>query len=197
MHHTPLFRKLAAAVAFLLALYSLQLPEARADEINDLIKTILDASPSARAGAESYAAEAAKRSPQQKILKKKQAPPAKPSIPVLQIPEEDLLEVDSKFPKDFVGKYIYGVSTLHDYQVFEDDDSALIGFAPKNWRGFYLQTRDPLVIKKFATLRRGMKFTIPKEFPLRIVGKQGFSYTVQVPSETFLSRKDYLKTKYR
>ena len=162
-------------------------PAASADEVNDLIETILDASPAARVGAESYASESAKRGFPQKTQAKKQTKVgvAKPKIPLLQIPEEDLLEASSKFPKNFIGKYIYGPVTLHDFQFYEDDNSALIGFTAKNWRGFYLETRDPLIIEKFSRLSRGMQFTIPQEFPLRIVGKPGLSYILNMPFEKF------------
>jgi hypothetical protein len=174
-------------VAMCFIAISISTPSACADEVNDLIETILDASPAARAGAESYASESAKHAPPQKTQTKKQhkVAVAKPKIPLLQIPEEDLLEVSSKFPKDFIGKYIYGPVTLHDFQFYEDDDSALIGFTAKNWRGFYLETRDPLIIEKFSRLSRGIQFTIPRDFPLRIVGKPGLSYILNMPFEKF------------
>jgi hypothetical protein len=177
---------------------AISIPFAQADDVDNLIETILDSSPSARAGAESYAAQAAKRNPPPKTPKKKEPKPAapKPSIPVLQIPEEDLLEVSAKFPKNIIGKYVYGPVTIDDFQIYEWDDSAFIGFVAKNLRTFYLETRDPLVIKKFSQLRRGMKFTIPKEFPLRLASA-GFlmRYGLHLPSENFLPEKEYLRQK--
>jgi hypothetical protein len=186
-------------VATCLFSLAIPIPFAQADDVDNLIETILDSSPSARAGAESYAAQAAKRNPPtQKTPKKKEPKPAapKPSIPVLQIPEEDLLEVSAKFPKNIIGKYVYGPVTIDDFQIYEWDDSAFIGFVAKNLRTFYLETRDPLVIKKFSQLRRGMKFTIPKEFPLRLASA-GFlmRYGLHLPSENFLPEKEYLRQK--
>jgi hypothetical protein len=168
------------------------------DKISNLIETILDASPQARAKAESYAATAAKRNPPPKTPKKKELKTAapKPSIPVLQIPEEDLLEVSAKFPNNIIGKYVYGPVTIDDFQIYEWDDSAFIGFFAKNMRTFYLETRDPLVIKKFSQLRRGMKFMIPKEFPLRIASSGLFiRYGLHLPSENFLPEQEYLRQK--
>jgi hypothetical protein len=165
-----------------------------ADEVNDLIETILETSPATRAKAESYAAETAKRTPTPKNPKKKTSAAPKPSIPVLQIPEEDLLEVSSKFPKNYIGKYVYGPVTMDDFQTYNDDDSAFIGFFAKNLRSFYLETRDLPVIIKFSQLRRGSKFIIPKEFPLRIVsGGTLIRYGCHLPFEQFLTKKEYLK----
>ena len=197
MHH-PLHLLLKTITAACLLGLAILTPSAQADDVDNLIETILDSSPSARAGAESYAAQAAKRNSTPKTLKKnapKTATP-KPSIPVLQIPEEDLLEVSAKFPKNIIGKYVYGPVTIDDFQIYEWDDSAFIGFFAKNLRTFYLETRDPLVIKKFSQLRRGMKFTIPKEFPLR-VASAGFlmRYGLHLPSENFLPEKEYLRQK--
>ena len=195
MHHIPRLRVLTAAVACLLVL-SLSHPKIRADEVNNLIETVLEASPTARARAESYAAEAAKRTPAKKTPEKNEPQAADPkrSVPTLQIPEEDLLEVSSKFPKNMIGKYVYGPVILDDFQVYQYDDSAFIGFFAKNLRCFSLKTRDPLVIEKFSKLRRGMKFTIPKEFPLRIVSA-GFArrYGLNMPFEKFLSHEDYIR----
>ncbi len=198
MHHISRLRALTAAVVCLLVLYPLPLG-VRADEVNNLIETILEASPTARAGAASYSAEAAKRTPAKKTPDKKEPPTAAPkrSVPTLQIPGEDLLEVSSRFPKNYIGKYVYGPVILHDYQAYEYDDSALIGFTAKNWRGFYLETRDPLIIEKFSKLRRGMKFMIPRDFPLRIVGKPGLSYILNMPFEKFLSHKEYIGAKLK
>jgi len=189
-------RKIAClSVIFIISALPLVAKEA---EVNDLIETILDSSPGARAGAESYAAQAAKRNPPPKTPKKKEPKTAapKPTIPVLQIPEEELLEVSAKFPKNIIGKYVYGPVTIDDFQIYEWDDSAFIGFVAKNLRTFYLETRDPLVIAKFSQLRRGMKFMIPKEFPLRIASSGFFiRYGLHLPSENFLPEKEYLRQK--
>jgi hypothetical protein len=191
LHH------LTATAACLLSL-AIPIPFAQADDVDNLIETILDSSPSARAGAESYAAQAAKRNSTPKTLKKnapKTADP-KPTIPVLQIPEEDLLEVGAKFPKNIIGKYVYGPVTIDDFQIYEWDDSAFIGFFAKNLRTFYFETRDPLVIEKLSHLRRGMKFFIPKEFPLRVDVAGFFTrYGLHLPSENFLPEKEYLRQK--
>ena len=128
MHHIPRLRVLTAAVACLLVL-SLSHPKIRADEVNNLIETVLEASPTARARAESYAAEAAKRTPAKKTPEKNEPQAADPkrSVPTLQNPEEDLLEVSSKFPKNMIGKYVYGPVILDDFQVYQYDDSAFHG----------------------------------------------------------------------
>jgi hypothetical protein len=176
------------------------IPCAQADDVDNLIETILDSSPSARAGAESYAAQAAKRNPPPKTPKKKEPKTAapKPSIPVLQIPDEDLLEVSAKFPKNIIGKYVYGPVTIEDFVVCEWDDSAFIVFFAKNLRTFYFETRDPLVIEKLSNLRRGMKFIIPKEFPLRVDVAGFFTrYGLHLPSENFLPSKEYIRQKQK
>jgi hypothetical protein len=190
--------KLSRFVTLILIFICASLLAAHADEADDLIEAILETSPTAEAKAQSYAATAAKRITPTKKAHNLITPKARSSntaIPDLQIPEVDLLEVSSKFPKDFIGKYIYGPVTLHDFQFYEDDESALIGFTSKNWRGFYLETRDPLIIAKFSKLSRGMKFTIPREFPLRIVSKPGLSYILNMPYEKFQSWKEYMRQK--
>ena len=197
MHLNSYLHHLTATAACLLGLAILT-PSAQADDVDNLIETILDSSPSARAGAESYAAEAAKSNPPPKTPKKKEPKTAapKPTIPVLQIPEEDLLEVSAKFPKNIIGKYVYGPVTIDDFQIYEWDDSAFIGFFAKNLRTFYLETRDPLVIEKFSQLKRGMKFIIPKEFPLRVASARFLMrYGLHLPSENFLPEKEYLRQK--
>lgn len=198
MHH-PLHLRLKTITAACLLGLAISMASAQADDVDNLIETILDSSPSTRAGAESYAAQAAKRTPPpQKTPKKKEPKPAapKPSIPVLQIPEEDLLDVSAKFPKNYIGKYVYGTVTMDDFQVSDDDDSAFIGFFAKNLRTFYLETRDFPVIVKFSQMRRGKKFVIPKEFPLRIVSGGTFvRYGCHLPFENFLPKNEYLRQK--
>jgi hypothetical protein len=170
------------AVLALLAICALA-GSAHADEVSDLIETILETSPAARAKAESYTTATAKSSPTKKAPKKKTPAAAKPTIPDLQIPEEDLLEVDSKFPENFIGKYVYGPVTfraLYDYE-----NGVMIGFDAKNWRSFWIETGDTKIIAQFSQLRWGMKFTIPREFPLRVVEKFGFNYILNLPFENF------------
>jgi hypothetical protein len=192
--YKPLHLRLLTITAACLFSLAIPIPFAQADDVDNLIETILETSPATRAKAESYAAETAKPTPTPKNPKKKTSAAPKPSIPVLQIPEEYLLEVSSKFPKNYIGKYVYGPVTMDDFQISNDDDSAFIGFFAKNLRSFYLETRDLPVIIKFSQLRRGSKFIIPKEFPLRIVSGGTFiRYGCHLPFEKFLPSKEYMR----
>jgi hypothetical protein len=164
------------------------------EKVSNLIETILDASPQARAKADSYAAKTSnlansnksyqgnskKQTPSNSNGQKTDSPPA--SIPVLEIASQDLLEVTSKFPKNYIGMYVYGPVTFRG--LYDTEDGVMIGFDAKNWRGFWLYTNDSKIISKFTNFRWGMKFSIPKNFPLKIVEKKGPNYILRLPFES-------------
>jgi hypothetical protein len=90
-------------------------------------------------------------------------------LPKLNIPESELLEVNSKFPKDFVGKYVYGDIILTSIQI--NYEEPYITFRSKNFRGFFLNITDRNIARKFMRYKRGDRFYIPKTFPLKIQTK--------------------------
>ena len=149
----------------------------RADEVNDLIETILEASPQERAKVAKYQAASTKK----KAPAKKQKPTAqaKPVVPDLGIPDDQVFDAAAKFPKDIVGKYIYGAVTLKS--IFGQNGEAEINLTAKNGRMFALYTRDPDVVAAFNG-GWGAKYTIPRSCPLRIVGiKMPGMYSVRLP----------------
>ena len=173
---------------------------AHGEEVNDLIESILESSPAARAKAESYASMTSK---EKNLKKSSQASTQKTStskpnravttepkspIPVLEIPSEDLLAVDAKFPKNYVGKFVYGrvKLTYIQPQQYADLDPSLT-FEASNLRGFYLDFQDPEMVRHLSKYRRGDVFVIPKEHPLRIVGRSPIPfgpYWLKLPSES-------------
>jgi len=147
----------------------------RADETADLMQTILQASPTERAKAQRATASTHKSASNKKSTSSNNSS----LVPNLGIPESQLLEVNSKFPKDFVGKYVYGpVSFKHISQEGED---VCIGFTAKGYRMFNLYTKDPEVIQVFSQCGWGTKFTIPKDCPLKILTKDIMFYVVRLP----------------
>jgi hypothetical protein len=141
------------------------------DEVNDLISTILDVSPGERAKLAKYKAAHG--------IKSKSSQGGAAAVPNLGIPESQLLEASSKFPKDFVGKYVYGPVSFKSLSVEGND--ACIMFTAKGYRGFKLYTKDPNIIQAFSQFGWGTKFSIPKEFPLRILTKDFTFYVVRLP----------------
>lgn len=119
---------LKLAITVCLLVQSVSFWTAHGEEVNDLIEAILESSPVARSKAESYAATTSKeknfkkaseasipKSNTRKPLRTEATEP-KPPIPVLEIPSEDLLAVEAKFPKNYVGKFVYGRVKLTDIQ---------------------------------------------------------------------------------
>jgi len=153
------------------------IPTIHADEVNDLIETILEASPQERAKVAQYQSASTKK----KAPAKKQTPAAqaKPLVPDLGIPDDQVFDAAAKFPKDIVGKYIYGPVTLKS--IFNQNGEAEISLTAKNMRSFQLYTRDPDVVAAFSG-GWGAKYTIPRSCPLRIVGiKMPGMYSVRLP----------------
>ena len=114
----------------------------RADEVNDLIETILEASPQERAKVAKYQAASTKKKAPPK--KKTTTAESKPLVPDLGIPDDQVFDAAAKFPKDIVGKYIYGPVTLKS--IFNQNGEAEIHITAKNMRSFLLYTRDPDVV---------------------------------------------------
>jgi hypothetical protein len=139
-----------------------------ADEADDLINKILQSSPTENAKAKSYKSHA--------VASKKSTTAPSNS---LGIPESQLLEASAKFTGDVNGKYIYGPVTLKSIK--NDMGEPAIHLTAKNMRSFLLYTRDPAVLEAFSS-GWGAQYNIPKNFPLRIVGKPfpGF-YAVRMP----------------
>jgi hypothetical protein len=194
------------AITAYLLFQSVPLWTAHGEEVNDLIEAILESSPAARAKAESYAATTSKeknfkkaseasipKSNTRKPLRTKATEP-KPPIPVLEIPSEDLLAVDAKFPKNYVGKFVYGRVKLTYIQPQQYADlDPYVTLEASNLRGFYLDFQDPEMVRLLSKYRRGDVFVIPKEHPLRIVGRSPLGpfgpYWLKLPSETSLGIK--------
>lgn len=147
----------------------------RADETADLMQTILQASPTERAKAQKMASS----SPRKSSGSKKATVSNSSLVPNLGIPESQLLEASSKFPKDFVGKYVYGPVSFK--LIRQEGNDVCIGFTAKGYRMFDLYTRDPQVIQAFSSCGWGAKFTIPKDCPLRILTKNLMTYVVRLP----------------
>ena len=144
----------------------------RADEINDLMGTIIKASPQ----------ESAKM---QKFASKHKVSSSKSSNNTtgysVTFPEDQLLEVSSKFPKEFIGKYVYG-GPLTYKGIFDDNGSPCITFTAKNNRRFYFYTKDPLVLQLFQRTEEGTQFDLAKDMCLKIVSKFGlFTYILKMP----------------
>jgi len=143
------------------------------DDVNDLISTILDVSPTARSKAAKIAGKS--RSKTQTPRKSRSGR----AIPNLGIPESQLLEASSKFPKDYVGKYVYGRVSFKGISIEGRD--ACISFTAKGYRMFRFYTKDPNVIRAFSQFTWGTKFIIPKDCPLKILTKDITFYVVRLP----------------
>lgn len=158
-----------------------------ADEVNDLIETILQASPSEREKLETYNKSIAKK--QKKSAKKSEATSNVSAIaPDMGIPESQLLDASAKFPNDIQGNYIYGTVTFK--AVRQLGEEPYIQFGSKNGRIYILYTRDQALLSAFSYITWGTKFTIPKNFPLRLVARSfPGSYVVRLPYD--LSNKSY------
>jgi hypothetical protein len=141
------------------------------DDVNDLISTILDVSPTARAKAAKISTKSRSKSPRRSR--------AGSTIPSLGIPESQLLEASSKFPKDFVGRYVYGRVSFKGISLEGRD--ACISFTSKGYRMFRFYTKDPNVIRAFSQFTWGTKFIIPKDCPLKILTKDLTFYVVRLP----------------
>ena len=141
------------------------------DEVNDLISTILDVSPTARAKASKYTAKSRSK-PSRRTSRGA-------TVPNLGIPESQLLEASAKFPKDFVGKYVYGRVSFKG--ITQEGNDACIGFTAKGYRMFNFYTKDPKIIQAFSQFTWGTKFYIPKDCPLKILTKDLAFYVVRMP----------------
>jgi hypothetical protein len=144
--------------------------------VNNLISTVLASSASERAKLTKFKSE----NPNKVKLSKNNSS----NVPSIQIPDSDVLEVSSKFPKDYLGKYVYGeVTKGYGSTMADTGGAALIGFWAKNMRCFYLETKNPEVIAKMDQYPPHTRFVIPRECPLKIVQKCGFNYIVHTPFE--------------
>lgn len=141
------------------------------DDVNDLISTILDVSPAARSKASKFTAKSRSK-PSRRTARGS-------AVPNIGIPESQLLEASSKFPKDFVGKYIYGRVSFKSLD-FEGNDACIM-FTSKGYRGFRFYTKDPNIIRAFSQFTWGTKFFIPKDCPLKILTKDLTFYVVRLP----------------
>ena len=142
------------------------------EEVNDLIETILESSPKQRANVSSY--------------KKVQSAgggnrPRRATVPNMGIPASKLLEVGAKFPKNTEGFYVYGPVTLKTVRREETGELCLPLWS-RNGRLFLLYTRDPQVLAAFNG-GWGSRYVIPKECPLKIIGKEVIPgwYAVRLP----------------
>jgi len=139
-----------------------------ADEAGDLINKILQSSPSESAKAASYKSRA-------RAAKKSNSIPANS----IGIPESQLVEATSKFVGDVNGKYVYGPVTLKGIKVMMGEPC--VELTASNNRIFLLYTRDSAVIEAFNS-DWGTRYMIPKNFPLRVVGKPfPGMYSVRMP----------------
>ena len=87
-----------------------------ADEVNDLIETILQASPSEREKLETYNKSIAKK--QKKSAKKSEATSNVSAIaPDMGIPESQLLDASAKFPNDIQGNYNIPIDSFCGYRL--------------------------------------------------------------------------------
>jgi hypothetical protein len=139
----------------------------KADETLDLVQTIIQSSPVEKSRASKFKASSPKASANSS------------SVPNMGIPENQLLNVDEKFPKDYVGKYVYGRVSFKD--ISERGGDVRIGFTAKGYRMFSFYTKDPGTIRAFSQCGWGTKFNIPKECPLKIVGKDFTFYVLRLP----------------
>lgn len=171
--------RLIRGLTFVLACPAL-LSQLHADEMNDLMTTVMQASPEVKAKAQAYQHSSKKVSSSAKSTNSDRS---STGVPDMQIPDSEVLEVASKFPRNYIGKYVYGPVTFGDLSDFGSESGYLIGFWAKNKRCFYLETMDPQVAAKFKTYTYGTKFEIPRTCPLRIVKKCAFNYIVRLPFE--------------
>jgi hypothetical protein len=146
------------------------------DMVNNLISTVLASSASERAKLAKFKSE----NPNKVKLSNNKTS----IVPNIQIPDTDVLEVSSKFPKDYLGKYVYGTVYFGNNMTFPGEDVTSISFYAKNLRGFLLETKDEKVIQKLLTYQHGDKFLIPRECPLKIHEKAGINYFVRLPFES-------------
>ena len=161
----------------------------RADDVNNLIETILESSPAERAKVENYSNRTKTKNRAVTNATKKAAAQKDSLVPSMGIPESELLDASDKFPEDIKGKYIYGTVTFKAVRNYEGEPH--IQFSSKNRRIFILYTRDPAVLNAFSRFTWGTKFTIPKECPLRLLSRDLLpgSYVVRLPYD--ISKKDY------
>ena len=175
MQKTCLIRCLAIALACAASLTQLH-----ADEMNDLMSTVMQASPEVKAKAQAYQRSS------KKAFSSAKAPgvgKVATGVPNMQISDSEVLDVSAKFPKDYIGKYVYGTVYFGNNMTFPGEDVTSISFYAKNLRGFLLETKDEKVIQKLLTYQHGDKFFIPRECPLKIAQKCGFNYIVHLPFE--------------
>lgn len=151
----------------------------RADDVNDLIGTILDASPKERASAAKY-----KPSKTKSTAKK-----TKSAIPNMGIPDSEVFDVAAKLPPDSIGKYVFGKVTLKTVSQTPNGEWSIPLFA-KNGRKFTLYTADPMVANAFND-GWGAQYLIHRDCPLRIIAKDVMPgwYVVRLPFDK--STKNY------
>lgn len=151
----------------------------RADDVNDLIGTILDASPKERASAAKY-----KPSKTKSTSKK-----TKSAIPNMGIPDSEVFDVAAKLPPDSIGKYVYGKVTLKTVERTQTGEWS-IPLIAKNGRRFNLYTSDPAVANAFNE-GWGAQYFINRDCPLRIIAKDIMPgwYVVRLPFDK--STKNY------
>lgn len=149
----------------------------RADDVNNLIETILEASPETKARVTTHIKTNNKPLKENKETKKKD------DVPDLHIPEDLKFEASSKLPKDCRGKYIYGIVKIN-YISTSDEDFYMTFVSPKNNRGFAFETKNMDVINKLRLYKAGDLLTIPEKFPLEIYNKTFTgAYWLKIPYE--------------
>jgi hypothetical protein len=180
--------KQAVAIAAFSVLYA-PAHNLRADDVNNLIETILESSPAERAKVENYSNSTKSKKSKTVTNATKNAAVQKDNlVPSMGIPESELLDAAAKFPDDIKGKYIYGTVTFKAVRQYESEPH--IQFSSKNRRIFILYTRDREVLNTFSQMTWGTKFTIPKECPLRLLARDlPGMYVVRLPYD--MSNKDY------
>jgi hypothetical protein len=93
------------------------------DMVNNLISTVLASSASERAKLAKFRSE----NPNKVKLSNNKTS----IVPNIQIPDTDVLEVSSKFPKDYLGKYVYGTVYFGNNMTFPGEDVTSISFYAK------------------------------------------------------------------
>jgi hypothetical protein len=151
------------------------------DDVDDLVEVIMQSSPNEKMKADAYF--------KSKIIPKKQKDAnlktntsKTQEIPSVEVPEDQLFDVAAKFPKDIVGKYIYG-NVIINY-IGSDKDDFYLTFYAKNNRGFVLFVKDPLTINRLLQYKIGDTLVISKKNPLKIYHRTfTAAYWVKLPYE--------------
>ena len=101
----------------------------------------------------------------------------------LEYSDQDVFEVCGKFPKNIVGKYVYGSLSLYEFYPPDSNGYAYIRLSSKNFRIYDYVTKDYGIISAVATWGSGEKFNIPMINPLQIIQRNGSTYVIKDPRE--------------